>query len=371
MVLASAYAARLILETHAEEAASNLAPKGREFIMVCDTYAKSYTHEEVSRTQATRPGPLYALDVAAGETTTINLPFFGHIVNQHPLHTSHVLTFEKWGHHGAVIDITSKKIVAMMEPYKGHEFFGHLLFNTDGTHFVDSEFSANQAIGKLAVRDSSTMQIVDTYSSYGARPHGSFSSDNGKTIMVANGGHGEGTSNISWIDFASGKLLHQLDMKAGNYIDYQHVDMSHDGWFCIVGKSTRQTVELIKFISPDGRVYSPDIPENLKKIMHDETLSIAMLGKSGLVAVTIPKSDVIVIIDYKTQKLVEAITLDYPRGALPSLDPRDGDGAVLATLGKARELISIKVDADHKKPVTHLVKNHFGGIGSHMTRMYI
>ncbi len=373
MALAGAYAAGLMPSNIIEPAyAKEAAPKGREFFMTCDTYAKSYTHAEISRTKVSRPGRLCMLDVEANEVTFVKLPFLGHIVNQHPLNPKHVFTFEKWGHKSALIDVRDKKILTITESSENHEFFGHMLFNADGTHFVDSEYAAQQPVGRLAIRDSSTMKMVDAFSSYGAWPHDTYSPDNGKTIMVANGGHGDSKSNISWVDFASGKLLHQLDMEAGNYVDYQHVIMSHDGWLCIAGKSKKQTAELIKFVSPDGRAYSPDIPKDLMVKMRDETLSMTLLGKSGLMAITIPKSNVVLVINYKTQKLIEAIAIDYPKGVLPSIDPRDNDLTLLINLGKTRELLSVKMGADHKSPATHhVVQNLFGGVGSHMTRMYI
>ncbi|MBY0427775.1 MAG: DUF1513 domain-containing protein [Alphaproteobacteria bacterium] len=373
MALAAAYAAglmpnNLITPAQAQEA----TPKGREYIMTCHSPAERYTHKELSLTQKSRPSFVNVLDVAANETAYIDIPFLGHIINQHAVNPAYVMTFEKWGHKSAMVDVKNKKIVTMMESSKDHEFFGHMHFNEDGSHFANSEYSAHHPVGRLAIRDSSTMKMMDAYSSYGAWPHDIFSPDNGKTLIVANGGHGDSQSNISWVDFASGKLKHQLVMEAGHYVDYQHVTMSHDGWMCIAGKTkVKNSIKLIQFVSPDGEVYSPDIPKDLMVRMTDETLSMTLLEKSDLLAITIPKSNVVLVINYKTQKLVEALIVDFPKGVLPTLDPADDNNGLLVSLGKEKELVSTKIQYDQKPPVTHLVKDRFGGAGSHITRIYI
>lgn len=338
----------------AETAAPASAPKGREFIMLCDTFEKAVSHGEQRYTKASRSGFIKALDVASNEMTTLDIPFFGHMVDQDPLNPKHLITFEKWGQNGAVVDLDSKKTVTTIQPIKDHEFFGHAVFNADGRYIADTEHDFEQSNGKLVIRSTSDMKVVDTHLSYGLRPHDCFSADGGKTIIVANTGHILGTPSVSWVDFESGKLVNQVMMDKAQEVFYMHANLSYDGWLSVYGRaqpgSKKEHFELITFVSPDGRVCPLTLPKDLKKKMKGEALSTAYIGQTGLVAVTLPDANLLLVADYKTQKLIDAFALPRPKGVLPVLNPKNGEPNLLASLSGVRKLVSMNINTQKKKP---------------------
>lgn len=343
--------------------------------MLCDTKVKISPYDHVNRIAPKRPGSLLVLDVAANETSAIEVPFFGHTADQHPQLPSHVVSFEKWGAQGGLIDISAKKLVEIYDPKKGYRFYGHALFNTDGSLLVNTEYDLEQGSGILTLRNMSDKKIIGDYSSYGDMPHGCCTPDNGKTIVVTNGGSKVSAPNVSWIDYASGKLLRQVVLDKSSEVGYGHIAMSHDGWFCVCGsnrdESTKSTFDLIVFISPDGKVHIPEVSQDLKRRMQNEALSIAFLGKSGLVSVTIPNSDLVLIIDYKTQKIIEAIDLEKPKGTVQNLDTHHDRPTILTSMAKDKKLVSIGVHPGNTHPPVQNINNSFGGLGSHMTRVYL
>jgi hypothetical protein len=361
--------------------AQEISAPGREFLMLCDS-PKDVPKRNEAGIRITNPGSIKGLDVAAGESFAIDLPFYGHTVTQNSRKPHQVVTFEKWGTRGALADVNDKTVLAMAEPAEGNTFFGHAAFSPDGAMLVTTEdayvASGKSFAGKLVLRDARDLKIIQQFSSYGMFPHECRTPDSGKTIMVVNEGRTAATPpNLSWIDLASEKLLHKVNLSFFENVDYGHCDISYDNWVCVVGapreayKATQASFESVSFVSPEGRAFFPLLPRDITARMTEEALSIAFLGQSGLVAVTMPQSDLLLIMDYKTQTLVEALTIPKPTGVVASLAPEDGGRGVIVSCKKPeRNLLSVVPTGNADRDAT-LITDKFGGIGSHLTRMYI
>lgn len=371
-LLAGSATARLL--TRAAQA-EDTGSYGRELILLCDSDKEV---APINHFRVTHKGSIKILDVAKNEVSSIDLPFFGHIVNQHPLHAEQVVTFEKWGKRGALVDIKQKKILTMLEPAAGKTFFGHCAFSTDGSTMVSTENNYDESGGLLTFRDTTNFKIVEKYPSYGVVPHECRTPDHGKTIMVVNKGDkkaasdsNKSASNLSWINWKNGKLIKKIEFDRNNNVQYGHCDLSFDGWACVSGLTEEQNAyDLVMFVSPNGEVYPAKLPKDVATKLKGEALSIAFLGRSGLVGVTVTKANIVLLINYKTQELVDAINVPIPNGILPILDGNDVEPTMLVSSHENRNISSITMK-NGKTPDVKVMSTSFGGIGTHLSRIYV
>lgn len=364
------YAPNVLGQTYDRSAfAGAAAGKGREYI----AWAEGVAYE------ATGQGAILALDVASGDTVSVPVTFFGHIVNQNPVRPRQLVSFERWGRQGALVDLLDRKVIARAEASDSNMFFGHAVFNAEGSILITTEDDFHVPQGKLVLRDAATLKIIQKMDSYGLRPHECRSPDQGKTVMVVNGGYQNAAPNLTWIDVQSGKLVSQIELGAPNHVMYTHCDISPDHWICVAGTynitglPNKEFEELVVFISPDGRVLKPALPKDImRKIQQttiQEALSIAFLGQSDLAAITIPYSNMVLVFDYKKQNLVEVVTLQHPQGVLPTAPRNDADANMLVSLADGK-MVSV---ARHKgKPAaTRVVETGKSNYNAHLSRIYV
>lgn len=361
-------AERLLRAGQVQAAPLNVSGGAREYLLLCNTEIAP----PAPRKYAPRPGTLNAMDIGSGEVFSVPVPFFGHIAIQNPAQPEQVVLFEQWGTRSALIDIKDRKLLNVASTDYGKTFLGHAVFTEDGSLLVDTEENKAQTQGFLVLRDTTHMNVVETITSYGVAPHECRSLDQGKTLMVANAGHGHETPNVSWVDVKSGKLLHQVEIPASDVL-YAHLNISHDGWMCVVGTnsvySKKKSFDLVTFISPDGKVLPPKLPEPVAAKLRNEALSIAFLGNSGLVAVTLPSDNLLLIFDYKTQMLVQAMGLPAPNGILYDTHKPDDEADMIVSLSGTRKMVEI-VGKKNTPTVIESIETEFGGNGLHLSRVY-
>jgi hypothetical protein len=323
-----------------------VTPAGREFIMMCDTQKDVFGLNLPIR--VTHPGTVKGLDVASGESFAIDLDFFGHTVTQNPMQPHQVVTFEKWGKRGALIDLHDRSIITTSEASENNVFFGHAAFNADGSILVTSEDTYDRNSGQLVWRNASDLKVIHKSSSYGGFPHECMTPDHGKTLMVANEGDYRvpTPSSLVWLDMASGRLLNRVEFARPDG-GFAHLDISADNWVCLAGIKTGKNMRgVVILVSPEGRVMRPEIPDDLvARMKKKEALSVAFLGSSGLVAISLPSANLIVVLDYKKQVVAGVITAALPQGLLPSLTDLTGR-SMIATSYHDKNLIEASVGLD-------------------------
>lgn len=355
----------------AESGVADSVSKGRELLLMCDT---DHAQPQMG-SYAPIPGRVCAFDVKSGDEMVIETPFYGHTVNQNAVHLEQVASIQKWGTLGAILNIKSKSIINFIHAVDSRMFFGHCLFSADGKTLVCTEANIDEKDGLLVLRSVPDMKIIGQMSSYGKLPHECHSFNGGKTIVTANCHTEAGFGNVAWVDFQSGKLLKKVTFDKQNFAP-SHMDMSHDGWFCFGGRQYNKDPErkdakdLISFISPSGEVFIPKIPDDISKRSSGEALSISFVGKTGLVAITIPESNLLLMINYKKQTLVEAFDLKFPKGVLGLSDEDGNQSGVFVSVPEAKELLTILCGKNQKTSSGPVYKNVRVN-GSHMTRGYI
>lgn len=343
----------------------------KEFFVLCDT-DKEIIGNRDNVTLVTHSGSVNMLNASSGEIVTIDTPFFGHSVCQNPLRPHQLATFEKWGRRGALIDLKEKTVIAAAEAMEGNVFFGHAVFADDGCALIVAEDNYGRSQGQLVLRDPVTLKPIQKISSHGVEPHDCQSAKDGKSVMVVNEGFQDELANLAWVETASGKLLHKvmLDIEPGAL--FAHMSITHDGWICVTGfhrPYNEAANGRLVFISPDGTVMKHKIPADVVAKLHGEVLSIAFLGQSGLVGITVPDSNMVIVLNYKTGELIHALNIPKPKGILNNL--MAPDNSFYVTSISERNMRKITLMPDGSAPDIQIEKTAFGGLGSHMARIYV
>ena len=362
--------------------------EGHDYVAFCEGPAKQEQAPNVY-VPATMLGSVMAVDAANGDSLSIPVPFNGHVAIPNRARPYELVAFEKWGKRGAMVDIKERKVLAQVEIQDENLFFGHATFNTDGSLMATSEDAHKTPHGQMSIRDASTLKVVRTIKSYGMKPHECRSPDHGKTIMVINEGYSkpgvaDSMGNISWIDFETGELVKQITLDSWLKVRYTHCNISYDNWLCAVGAGVAHRhfndydtkngphadhSDLITFISPEGKILKPDLPADLRQKITGEALSIAFLDNTPLVAVTMPQSKLLLIMDYKKQALLDAVPMDTPKGILPVLSDHGTDFIWLVS-GSSGRLVSVAGDAG-QAVTQRLVAQKGRDVGSHLTHISI
>lgn len=156
--------------------------------------------------------------------------FFPHGWAIDPQRPERAFFFEKQGPGAGVFDLRTMRMTESIEPVKQRHFYGHGVLAKQGTLLLSTESDA-QGTGAIGVRDAKTLTYLGDFPSYGARPHDCHLVDDGRVLVVSNGG---GTADagpapcVAYIDVQSQRLLHLhpmpgLDYNTGHLADRKSV----------------------------------------------------------------------------------------------------------------------------------------------------
>ena len=126
-----------------------------------------------------------------GETVNIRAGAPGHSVIQHPIDPMRfVMLAQRPGTISTDLHFrkNGKHVVRPFKSTKDRHFYGHGLFTPDGKTLITTENNFSDAKGQLVLRDATTLKVQKEFESYGVGPHDIRFVDNGRTIVIANGG---------------------------------------------------------------------------------------------------------------------------------------------------------------------------------------
>lgn len=163
-----------------------------------------------------------------GTLQTISLPMkFPHSIIRSPHNSASAVIAPREESLALVVDLANGKVLRRLELANGEYFYGHGFFEPKGTSiFLTGSDSAGKGFFREFDSDFNPIGDIDTF---GESPHDCALIDGGKTIVVANTAwHSRGdfnlkkSSSISYIDFASRKLVDQIKLPMG-YLAFQHL----------------------------------------------------------------------------------------------------------------------------------------------------
>lgn len=250
--------------------------------------------------------------ITAKKEQAVNIPsgFRGHGICQHPTYAEKVvMSSRRPGITGLEVNLLSGETRPFNSP-ANHHMQGHSIYSLDGEWLFTSESDYTTGKGKIVVRDSTSLNVVNIFPSYGIGPHEIKMLPDSHILVVANGGlltHPDSgrkvlnldsmDSSLTYIDSRNGELISQHRV-AETKASIRHFDIADDGTVAFGMQVQRQAMADNHLVALAG-VHKPgrkDIqllhaPETLTVALNDYMGSVAIVSEQRLAAFTSPRGD--------------------------------------------------------------------------------
>jgi len=296
------------------------------------------------------------LDVDEPKVALTELWFLAHGFNIDPNDQTKASVFEKKGAGAAYVDLAAKAVIAKIKSPERRHFYGHGAYSADGKLLYATEsFLDEDHRGALIVRDAKTFEELGEVPTFGAAPHDCMLIDDGKTMVVTNGGgllKGGTRPCVTYIDLAAEKLVEKVELKAGRF-NTGHLAMSSEGDLAVVsaprdGLPPRVPRLGAVSLKPKGQpITTMSKPKSVVDKLKGETLSVIVHGDR--VVATQPDGDMITVWSMAGGTLEKKITeLKGPRGVCLTVSEdafvvsHNVDGSVALTLLSTEDLSLVR-----------------------------
>ncbi len=257
----------------------------------------------------------------------VDLAFEAHGMAPDPSDPARVALFQKRGVGACVVDVVHGEVLATLAPTEGREFYGHGVFSPDGALLYATESAAGDLYaGVVVVRDGRSFAVLGECPSFGVAPHDCALRDDGRTLVVANGGGREADGEapcVSYVDTTSETLVEKVVFDAPD-VSAGHLALTYAGDLVVVGAPRPwmppENHGAVSLRPSGGALERLREPADVVARMIGESLSVAIHEPSRTVAVTNPRADLLTFWHLDRGELLSALEIDSPRGVATSLD---------------------------------------------------
>lgn len=269
------------------------------------------------------------LDAESPQAETFPLTFLGHGIAFDPRDRFRAAVFEKKGPGACLVDLREHQVVRPIESPSGRRFYGHGAYSADGSLLYATEsLIENDFAGVLSVRDAVSLQELGLIPTHGVSPHDCLLIDEGKTLVVSNGGgpmDGGDAPCVCYVELASGKLLDKVVLDSARH-NTGHIALSARGDLAVISAprdglpNPNEQLGALSLRPHGGEVTTVKRPGSVVHRMLGETLSLTILEDSQTVVATNPYGNLVSIWHLIDATFVGKIELQGPRGVCQSLD---------------------------------------------------
>lgn len=254
-----------------------------------------------------------------GNIKTIATPFFPHgfALSRNAI----AYVFEKIGKGAGVVNLRTMEWLETIPSISGRLFYGHGACHHDKNLLFSTETLANEQ-GAIGVRDSNTLQYLGDFPTFGANPHDCHLIDNGKVLLVTNGG-GDQTSHLTpsicYIDVNSQKLLDRIEMSDHRFNTGHTVHVKNHNAIVVSAPRKGWGVDhlgAISVVNQNNKLQVINEPSHIVQNMYGEALSVALISDKDLFIVTHPTPGMVTIWQLSTNKLLKKLDLPHARGVV-------------------------------------------------------
>jgi hypothetical protein len=294
-------------------------------------------------------------------TKIISCNFLPHGVHSNPANKSRMALFEKKGPGACEFDLTSRKITRYIPTHKGRHFYGHGAYTLNGETLFATETELTNMRGVIAIRNTRDMDYLGEFPSYGLEPHECKLIDNGRTLVVTNGGgtvSGQAPS-VAYIDVNNQQLIEKVEL-SNDAINAGHIAVAEDGSLVVVSAPRLGLGETHLggvSIRPKGETMQTIKKEAISQQIYGEALSVVIVPGKGIAAVTHPSSNMITLWSTKNRSLIKTLQIESPRGIALSAD----NSQLLISYGKNADLMQLAVDTLNMADSKIIQQSYFSG----------
>ena len=269
---------------------------------------------------------LAAINMQQKENNLVDLNFLAHGVIIDPKDKKRIIALENNGPGAAEIDLNTHTLSTTIKTNKDKLFSGHGAFSKSGdTLFCTETFISNHK-GIIAVRDASSLEIIEEISTYGENPHECKLIDDGATLVITNTGSESAANSqpsVTYIDIQSQKLIERVIL-TNEQLNTGHIDIAEDGSLVVASAPRKGQEEFhtggVSIRSGKQPMISMTEPKVVINKMTGEALSVIVDNKRNIAAVTHPDANMVTFWSVDKRKLLKAMSVPKPRGITLSLD---------------------------------------------------
>ncbi len=269
------------------------------------------------------------LDAESPQAETFPLTFLGHGISFDPRNRFRAAVFEKKGPGACLVDLQARQVVQPITSPSSRRFYGHGAYSADGGLLYATEsLIEDDFAGVLSVRDAVSLQELGLIPTHGVSPHDCLFIDEGKTLVVSNGGgplDGGDAPCVCYVELASGKLLDKVVLDSVRH-NTGHIALSARGDLAVISAprdglpNPNEQLGAVSLRPVGGEITTVKRPGTVVQRMLGETLSLTILEKSQTVVTTNPLGNLVSMWHLIDATFVGKIELPGPRGVCQSLD---------------------------------------------------
>lgn len=285
------------------------------------------------------------------DVRALALPGRGHDVTVSPVDRSCVAFARRPGNFAIAFSAENRAPpIAFTTPADRH-FYGHGVFSRDGRLLYATENDFDGARGVIGIYDvGAEYRRIGEFPSGGVGPHDLALLEDGRVLVVANGGlrehpdigHGRRILNpdaiettLAYIDLATGALLERHDLGAIGALSLRHLDVARDGTVIVGAQIVSGPAGGQPLVYRHRRqqgLATIGLPEEIEAGLSGYVSSIACDRAGNFVAVTSSRGALAAVIDVASGRLVRTRRLEDVSGVAPMQTP--GDFLTTSGLGR-------------------------------------
>lgn len=276
------------------------------------------------------------------DVVSVPMPGRGHDITVSPVDRTCVVFARRPGNFAIAFSADGRhEPIAFTTPADRH-FYGHGVFSRDGRLLYATENDFEAARGVIGMYDvGAGYRRVGEFSSGGIGPHDLAVLDDGKVMVIANGGlieHpdiGRGRrilnpdaieTTIAYVDLRTGDLIERHEIEATGALSLRHLDVARDGTIIIGAQVATGPVGSEALVYRHRRqspLKSIALPVAARQGLSGYVSSIACDRAGELVAVTSSKGARALVLDIASGRVVHTRALEDVSGIAPAPRPSE------------------------------------------------
>lgn len=269
-----------------------------------------------------------SVDFSGRRVGLVATGFLPHGVAIDPLNPHRVVTFEKIGPGCCEIDLAEGARTREISPTDDRWFYGHGAFSADGKLLYSTETVNSKGRGVIGVRDASSLDYLGEFPTHGENPHDCHLIEDGKVLVVTNGGGPLGTPQrgcVTYVDVGSQRLLEKREIEDERF-NAGHFCLSKAGTLVVVSAPrkglTDKELGAVSMRRGKDALRTMTDPDGVASRMMGEALSVEVHEPAGIAAVTHPLGTMVTFWSLDRLEFVKAIELPRVRGLTLTRDGR-------------------------------------------------